>query len=223
MHLKTSILLYNSIFFVALVARNYQNTQAQAIKKVDYETFKKNVIINKNLLINKPSKTVSNYLFKLVNDDIYNYWQGTPWAFYGKTQQPKVGNIACGYFVTNTLTDLGFKINRIDLAEGLSGDMIKKLCVNIKSFNSLKKLDSYLAQQPVNSVFIIGLDFHTGYVIKTASGCYFMHSYYLNNIGVIKEKIDESEILSTNKFFMIGSLTANNMLLQKWVGNRVIN
>jgi hypothetical protein len=100
--------------------------------------------------------------------------------------------------------------------------MIKKLCVGIKSFNSISKLDSYLATQPVNSVFIIGLDFHTGYVIKNAAGCYFFHSFYLNKIGVVKEKVDVSQALSNNKFFMIGSLTANENLLRKWVANKPV-
>jgi hypothetical protein len=217
-----SILLYISIAITAFVNGNHQNAPSTANTKVDYTEFKKNVNGNKSLLINHPTKDIGNYLFKLVDDDIYNYWAGTPWEFHGVTQQPKTGSIACGYFVTNTLTDLGFKIDRVGLAECRSGDMIKKLCTGIKSFNSLSKLDSYLAKQPVNSVFIIGLDFHTGYVIKTASGCYFMHSYYYKNIGVVKEKIDESQALSTNKFFMIGSLTANEGLLRKWVAGKPV-
>jgi hypothetical protein len=222
MHLSQSILLYTSLVFTAFVNGNYQNMPSTINDKVDYTEFKKSVNADKSLLINHPTKDIRNYLFKLIDEDIYNYWAGTPWDFYGKTQQPKTGSIACGYFVTTTLTDLGFKIDRVGLAECRSGDMIKKLCVGIHSFNSLTKLDSYLAKQPVNSVFIIGLDFHTGYVIKNATGCYFFHSYYLKNIGVVREKIDESQALSTNKFFMIGSLTANENLLRKWVANKPV-
>ncbi|WP_448699379.1 hypothetical protein ACFGVR_20505 [Mucilaginibacter sp. AW1-3] len=185
-----------------------------------YADFKKGVSNHKNLLVNHPAKDIGNYLFKLIDEDIYNYWAGTPWDFHGETQQPRTGSIACGYFVTNTLTDLGFKIDRVGLAEVASGVMIKKLCADIHSFNSLSDLDRYLAKQPVNSVFIIGLDFHTGYVVKTAAGCYFFHSNYIKKEGVVKEKIDESRALSTNKFFMIGSLTANENLLRKWVANK---
>jgi hypothetical protein len=216
------ILLYTSIVVTAFVNGNYQNAQPAVNKEVEYNQFKTGVNTNKNLLSKHPTKDISNYLFKLIDEDIYNYWVGTPWEFYGTTQQPKSGNIACGYFVTNTLTDLGFKINRVGLAEVRSGDMIKKLCVGIESFNSLNKLNGYLAKQPVNSVFIIGLDFHTGYIVKTANNCYFLHSSYIKKEGVVREKIGTSQVLSTNKFFMIGSLTANENLLRKWVTNRPV-
>ncbi|HJP63143.1 MAG TPA: hypothetical protein VJ844_06850 [Mucilaginibacter sp.] len=223
MSLSQSILLYSSLVITTSVNGNYQNLQSTANNEVAYNEFKKDVTNHKSLLINHPTKDIRNYLFKLIDEDIYNYWAGTPWDFYGTTQQPKTGSIACGYFVTNTLTDLGFKIDRIGLAEIRSGDMIKKLCVKIKSFNSLNKLNSYLAKQPVNSVFIIGLDFHTGYVVKTATDCYFFHSNYIKKEGVVKEKINESQALSTNKFFMIGSLTANENLLRKWVADKPID
>ncbi|HTD97819.1 MAG TPA: hypothetical protein VK668_00965 [Mucilaginibacter sp.] len=222
MQLAQSILLYTSIVATAFVNGNYQNTPSTIHNKVDYIEFKKSVNNNKSLLIKHPTKDISNYLFKLIDEDIYNYWAGTPWEFYGATQQPKVGSIACGYFVTNTLTDLGFKINRIGLAEVRSGDMIKKLCVGIKSFNSLSKLNTYLAKQPINSVFIIGLDCHTGYIVKTATNCYFFHSSYIKKEGVVREKIDASQALNTNKFFMIGSLTANENLLREWVANKPV-
>jgi hypothetical protein len=217
-----SFLLYTSIVITSFVNGNYQNASSTVNTKVGYNEFKKSVNDNKNLLINHPIKDIRNYLFKLIDKDIYNYWAGTPWDFYGTTRQPKAGSIACGYFVTNTLTDLGFQIDRVGLAEGVSGDMIKKLCVGIHSFYSLDKLNSYLAKQPVNSVFIIGLDFHTGYVVKTGAGCYFFHSNYIKKQGVIKEKIEASQALSANKYFMIGSLTANEDLLRKWVAYKPV-
>jgi len=217
-----SFLLCTSIVITSLVNGNYQNAPSTVNTEVDYNEFKKSVDDHKSLLINHPAKDIRNYLFKLIDEDIYNYWVGTPWDFYGTTRQPKTGSIACGLFVTNTLTDLGFQIDRMGLANAPSEDMIKKLCVGIHSFHSLDKLNGYLAKQPVNAVFIIGLDFHTGYVVKTATGCYFFHSNYINKQGVIKEKIGESQALSTNKFFMIGSLTANENLLRKWVANKPV-
>ncbi|WP_295668138.1 hypothetical protein [uncultured Mucilaginibacter sp.] len=217
-----SILLYTAIVVTLFVNGNNQNAPSAVNNKVDYNEFKRNVNNHRSLLINHPTKDLRNHLFKLVDEDLYNYWLGTPWDFYGKTRQPKVGNIACGYFVTNTLTDLGFTIDRVGLAEVASGTMIKKLCVGIHSFYNLNKLNSYLAKQPVNAVFIIGLDFHTGYIVKTAAGCYFFHSNYIKKEGVIKEKIAASQALKANKFFMIGSLTANENLLRKWVANKPV-
>ena len=222
MQAAQAILLYTSIVVTVFAKGNCQNTPSTVESKITYNEFKKTVSSHKRLLAHHQTKEISNYLFKLINDDIYNYWAGTPWAFYGVTRQPKTESIACGYFVTNTLTDLGFNIDRVGLAETASGNMIKKLCVAVKSFNGIGKLNSYLAQQPINSVFIVGLDFHTGYIVKTATYSYFIHSNYIKKEGVVKEEVNLSQALSKNKFFMIGSLTANQKLLRKWVANKPV-
>lgn len=218
------------LFFVLLAGaslfacnrENGKSIAANAIKEppipeMDYETFKSSVLEHKAGLAGHPHNEVSEYFFKLVNDNIYAYWQGTPWEFYGMTRTPQKGTIACGYFVTNTLADLGLKIERIKLAQCASGEMIKILCTDIHTFSQFKKLQSFLDTQPVNSVFIIGLDYHTGYVVKDTTGSYFLHSNYINNQGVMKEKIETSRALVNNKIFMIGSLTGNRKLLEKWV------
>jgi hypothetical protein len=183
----------------------------------DYEIFKGS-IKKKKLALNKDSlKTVSNYFFNLLNDDIHYYWKGTPWDFNGTTQKPKEGNIACGYFVTNTLTDLGFKIQRIKLAQAVSSKMITLLCSDVHRFSAFEKLEAYLNKQPINSAYIIGLDFHTGYILRDSAGSYFLHSNFYHPRGVIKEKIEKSTALLTSKSFMIGSLTSNKKLLEKWM------
>lgn len=184
---------------------------------VAYSVFKDSVATHKATLKNKPHTEVSDYLYHLVNNDIYAYWQGTPWAFYGMTRTPQEGEIACGYFVTNTLSDLGFKIERVKLAQDVSATMIKKLCVEVHSCNGIKNFTAYMDKQPVNSVYIVGLDFHTGYIVKDITGSYFLHSNYINKQGVVKELITESRALANNKFFMTGSLTANKKLLKDWV------
>jgi hypothetical protein len=191
--------------------------QLELKKNGEYESFKSAVIKKRGQMINRPSKEIANYLYKLLNEDVYNYWKDTPWEFYGTTRSPKIGAIACGYFVTNTLTDLGFKINRVQLAEVRSGDMIKVLCTNIHSFTNFKKFQAYLNTRPRNSAFIVGLDSHTGYILKDSKGVYFFHSNYIDKKGVVKEQIEVSQVLKNNKFFMIGSLTDNERLLKKWI------
>jgi hypothetical protein len=48
-----------------------------------YESFKSAVIKKRGQMINRPSKEIANYLYKLLNEDVYNYWKDTPWEFYG--------------------------------------------------------------------------------------------------------------------------------------------
>jgi len=215
-----STLLLLPILFILACNNNKRRLLADATPTFNdvknYTAFKDSVTVNKKQLATKPYAELSEYFFHLVNDDIYSYWQGTPWTFEGMTRTPNEGSIACGYFVTNTLADLGFKINNVKLAQCASGDMIKVLCVDIYSFKGIKNFEAYMEKQPVNSVSIVGLDYHTGYIVKDATGSYFLHSNYIGKVGVVKELIGESRALANNKFFMIGSLTGNKKRLQEW-------
>ncbi|RRJ92652.1 hypothetical protein EG240_02365 [Paenimyroides tangerinum] len=163
------------------------------------------------------SDDAKKYLFDIYNEKISKYWIGTKWDFNGTTRNPNEGTIACGYFVTNVLADLGFKIQRVKLAQDVSSKMINELCVNVKRFGDFNKLKEYIEKQPNHSVFIIGLDFHTGYVLKANEKIYFLHSNYIDNEGVIKEEIDYSKALRSSKSFMIGNLSENNELISNWM------
>ena len=189
------------------------------IDKPVYDSFKVEVQNQKHYLKDTPATYVSGYLFRLISEDIYYYWKGTPWDFNGTKQVPQKGSIACGYFVTNTLSDLGFRIQRIRLAMAPSSEMIKKLCTDIRKFTEFAELQNYIAGQPAKSVLIVGLDYHTGYILKDSVQSYFLHSNYVNRKGVIKEKIENSAVLKNNKTFMIGSLTGNHIILEKWISD----
>ena len=193
--------------------------EEEKIEQIPYSEFKEKVQTKKLDLINHPQKDISDYFFSLINYEIYQYWDGTPWDFNGTSQIPKDGEIACGYFITNTLTDLGFKINRIKLAQEPSSKMINELCMDIKRFSKIEQLENYLDAQPDNSVFIFGLDFHTGYILKDSTNYYFLHSNYIKNQGVMKEKLKDSKALAASNSFMIGNLTSNEKLMTKWVYN----
>ena len=50
-------------------------------------------------------------------DKIIPHWYGTPWSFGGHTAIPNQGKIACGYFISTTLRDMGINLNRYKLAQ----------------------------------------------------------------------------------------------------------
>jgi len=170
-----------------------------AAKKVSYSDFLRSVKEK-----SKPEKR--NYLFTFINDDVPNYWAGTPWSFNGTTRNPQRGSIACGYFVTNTLTDFGFVINRTYLAQQASSVMIKKLCKDIQYFGKRQDLEQYILNKDKNKVYIVGLDFHTGFITRENKDTYFIHSSYIKNTGVVKELTATSQALNASKTFMIGTL-----------------
>lgn len=177
--------------------------------KVESENLETNKIPYKEFLvsINKKSKEdKKKYLFTFINYDVPNYWTSTPWSFNGTSREPQKATIACGYFVTNTLTDFGFDINRTYLAQQASSVMIKKLCKDIKYFSKRQDLDKYILTKDKNQVYIVGLDFHTGFITRENKDTYFIHSNYIKNKGVVKELTQTSQALNASKTFMIGTL-----------------
>jgi len=129
------------------------------------------------------------------------------------------GEIACGYYVTTPLKQLGFPIKRFWLAQQASAKIVEELTVSRKRFTTIEALEAYLKSQPVPSAYVIGLDFHTGFITHSSEGSFFIHSNYIGREGVIKEKISESAALSHSEAFVIGNLTSNTNLLQRWRKN----
>lgn len=147
--------------------------------------------------------------FTFINTDVPNYWIGTKWDFNGTTRTPQNGTIACGYFVTTVLDDFGIKLKRIQLAQQVSSVMITTLCdsKSIKHFSKIEQVEKYLNGRNEHEIFIVGLDFHTGFIIKDEAKLYFLHSNYIKKEGVVKEEIRNSRALLSSKSFMIGSVS----------------
>lgn len=201
-----------SIVIVLLLAFvNCKKTEENIIK-----TEKPNLVVKPNYkdflakIQQKNKEEKSQYFFKYINSEITEYWQNTPWTFGGTSREPQKGSIACGYFVTNILSDYGFDIKRAYLAQQASSVMIKQLCTDIKYFSKREDLENYILNKEKNQVYIVGLDFHTGFVTRENKDMYFIHSNYINKQGVVKENTTTSKALNASKTFMIGNLKYKN-------------
>jgi hypothetical protein len=137
----------------------------------------------------------------------YHCWYGTNWDFNGTTRQPQKGSIACGYFVTTVLEDIGIKLNRIRLAQCASSILIEHTCSNISSYSN-KPLQHFVSQIKAKGpgLYITGLDNHTGFIYNDGRGVYFIHSSYYTPKAVIKERAIESPVLGNSKLRMIGKV-----------------
>ncbi len=146
-------------------------------------------------------------LGRLIVDSIIPYWYGTKWNFYGDTQEPQKGSIACGYFVTTVLRDAGLHINRVKLAQLASEEMIKTVChrKSVKRYSNTP-IQTFLAdvQQLENGLYVIGLDFHTGFIYHNNKELYFIHASYQTPQMVIRQNASESSILASSKYKVIG-------------------
>ena len=160
-------------------------------------------------------------LLHAVSEELFEHWQGTPWDFNGISTEPKTGSIACGYFVTTVLKDAGVRLNRTRLSTVPSMIMMKEL-TSSKSIRNLSAL-SYpefcmLMDRQRNSLFVVGLDFHTGFIVNDGNNTWFIHSNYINRKGVVKELISDSPALRSSRTRYITCLTGNAFLL-KWLLN----
>lgn len=195
------------LVFSLLLLAGCKKTSEQESNSADKRTEIKQSYKEYLTAIHQKTKTEKKqYFFKFINNDVPQYWAKTLWSFAGTSREPQKGSIACGYFVTNTLSDYGFNINRTYLAQQASSVMIKKLCTDIQYFSKRQDLEHYILGKNKNQVYIVGLDFHTGYITRENKDTYFIHSNYIKNEGVIKELTKNSRALNASKTFMIGTL-----------------
>lgn len=165
------------------------------------------------------------YLINKIVDEIFPFWYGTPWAFYGQTEVPGEGTIACGYFVTHTLWDLGFNIPKKKWAQLASETMIKSFTNNkIKRFSNapISVIEDYIKKSG-EGVYLVGLDSHVGYIVYINDEIIFIHSnYYQPEIGVMSENIEGWNPLNDSKYRVIGKLFSDEMIIN-WLNQKAYN
>lgn len=162
----------------------------------------------------------NDYFFKMLNDSIFNYWMGTTWDFNGHTSTPRKGEIACGYFVTTTLQDMGVHLQRYKLAQQSATAIVEQLCAasSKQRFTSLDSFNNYLSNRG-QEIYVLGLDYHVGFVVRENGTSYFVHSDYIGSSGVTRELLNESQAIRDSNLYVVGSVTGNRDLLQKWRTN----
>ncbi len=196
------------------------------VPKVSYDSSKNYVSkVKSNLKRAFEQKTididsVSRAMTNLLLEGIIPYWYGTAWDFNGYTAKPKQGVIACGYFVSTTMLHAGFNLNRYKMAQKAS--MEEALCLEPKDslfirYTSRDKFVKEFSSNAKDGIYLVGLSFHVGYLYKSANDLFFIHSNYINQQGVIKEKAIESQALEASDVFVVADITNNQLLIKKWL------
>lgn len=168
-------------------------------------------------------KTAEKLLLNSLTKDIFPYWYGTKWDFNGITKTPGKGEIACGYFVSTTLKQIGFNLNRYRIAQKAASEVINTFCLDSLIFKTTE-LDHLLAQvkEGKDGVYILGLSYHVGFIHKERDHIYFIHSNFSMPSMVIREHATKSAALHTSDVFVLGKLSENENLLSNWLTNTVI-
>ncbi len=171
---------------------------------------------------------------KLVGDDslgrvfsdwlvyrIIPYWYGTPWDFDGYTATPKQGVIACGYFVSTTLSHAGLNVNRYKMAQQLPVHEAQTLALSTEVLvvegtetdEIIARMDSLIS----SGLYFLGFDgSHVGYLLKEQDNLYVIHANYIGSGGVAVERIQDSLAFAGYRKFYLVPISGNKELMRKW-------
>lgn len=164
-------------------------------------------------------------LLKTVQTDLIPSWYNMEWDFNGHSQIPQQGKIACGYFVTTILRDAGYNMDRVSLARQPSSHIIKSLVDKkyVKAYSNTP-IEKFVASVKSwgEGLYIVGLDIHVGFLLYQDKKLRFIHSSYLPPETVIGEVAEDSKILISSKYRVVGKLLPNPELMRKWINGEKI-
>ncbi|CAM4410511.1 hypothetical protein [Zobellia nedashkovskayae] len=160
-------------------------------------------------------------------DKIIPHWYGTPWSFGGHTDVPNQGKIACGYFISTTLRDMGININRYKLAQKSPVDEAKMIScgavINLINQDTPEKAFEEIDILTKEGLYFIGFDEgHVGYLLKREGQLFLIHSNYLSPVSVCMETLKESRVFKRFTKFHLVSISHNDILLQRWLDDGLV-
>ena len=160
-------------------------------------------------------------------DKIIPHWYGTPWSFEGHTALPNQGKIACGYFISTTLRDMGIKLNRYKLAQKSPIDEAKIIScgsvINSVVQETPEKAFEEIDRLTQEGIHFIGFDKgHVGYLLKRKGELFLIHSNYLSPGSVCIEPLAESRVFKSFSKFHLVDISNNDVLLQLWLDNGTV-
>ncbi|MBK8806485.1 MAG: hypothetical protein IPO21_07530 [Bacteroidales bacterium] len=157
-------------------------------------------------------------------NQIVPHWYGTEWDFEGYTSTPNKGTIACGYFVSTTLKDMGLNINRYKLAQQNPKDEATTIAkksekYQYKNISNFINLETLLSNIP-EGLYFVGLDYHVGYFYKLETYSFFIHSNYITDRVMIENAIESKAFKSESYHF--AEISKNQSLMYAWIFNIVV-
>lgn len=151
-------------------------------------------------------------------------WLGTRWGLgLPQTDRPGGGKINCGMFVGTVLEDAGFVVDVRKLQRQPAELIIESFVGRrrIKRFSNAS-MNRFLAgvRSMGPGLYIIGLDFHVGFLVQTERDLRFVHASYVTRT-VVDEPAATAVPIVTSKYRVVGKiLSAEN--LADWLRRRRI-
>ncbi|HEY8209234.1 MAG TPA: hypothetical protein VIG99_17210 [Myxococcaceae bacterium] len=151
-------------------------------------------------------------------DELLPPWSGTPWAMNGTSETPGEGAIACGYLVSTVLRDAGFRVPRYRLAQAASEHIVRSLAppsdvARLTSGDPERVLKHIRAKGP--GLYVVGLDYHVGFVVSEGERMDFCHSTVLPPGTVICEPAATAAAFSSTLHVVAPLLT--DWMVRRWL------
>jgi len=164
------------------------------------------------------------HIFDKIKNQLYPHWKGTRWAYSGTTETPRKGKIACGYFVSTVLRDVGFDLERVKLAQQASEKIVKTFAEeeDIQRFHH-KPIKTFVKEVIAmgDGLYIVGLDTHVGMMLVENGKAQFVHSAQSLLSGVRAENPLKSRVLKRSKYRIVGKALSDEVII-KWLrGNKI--
>ena len=158
-------------------------------------------------------------VFRVLTERILPAWLGTAWSFNGVSRIPGEGSIACGSFVVFTLQDAGFRMPWKMLRQP-SENIIKNLVdpQRIKRFANSAPASKVVRQiqEAGKGIFIVGLEYHVGFLVNRGRETTFLHSSYYPPRQVADENPIGINPFFFSKYRVAGKLLGDRMM-RKWL------
>jgi hypothetical protein len=163
-------------------------------------------------------------LLEAFDRDFFPAWEGTPWDFYGTSETPREGKIACGYYVSTLLRDAGFKVERVKLAQQASEKIVKTFAApsEIQRFRNVDPAEvvKQVRARHGPGLYIVGLDYHAGLLRLTADAAFFCHAAVLGDAKATCEKAETSPGM-VSSYHVIGPALSDARIAD-WLAQREV-
>ncbi len=167
-------------------------------------------------------------LARALDEELVPAWYGTPWEFYGVSETPGSGTIACGYFVSTVLRDAGLRVERVRMAQQASEYIVRSLApasriLRLKHRTNAQVIEQVRKQQG-DGWYVVGLDYHVGLIRIEGEAARFCHSSYLGTRAVACEAPESAGAL-VSSLHVVGPVLSDarvvDWLLQRPIATRV--
>jgi len=158
-----------------------------------------------------------------IDRELIPAWFGTPWEFYGHSERPQVGTIACGYFVSTVLRDAGLRVPRVLLAQQASEHIVRALAPDDRITRLRQATQAEVVEalrKKGDGLYVVGLDFHVGLLRLDGDTALFCHSSYLGRSVVVCEKAEEAPAMASS-YHVVGEALGDERMVD-WLLQRPI-